>query len=105
MPEGLDGLVDIYVAAVGNVQAKAIALAEQVRDAMPFLRVVGHCGGGSFKNQLKRADKSGAMLALIVGESEAAEGSVTIKHLRRDEPQKNVPDSDIIGEIQALMDV
>ncbi|BCD98088.1 histidyl-tRNA synthetase [Marinagarivorans cellulosilyticus] len=105
MPEGLDGLVDIYVAAVGNVQAKAIALAEQVRDAMPFLRVVGHCGGGSFKNQLKRADKSGAMLALIVGESEAAEGSVTIKYLRRDEPQKNVPDSDIIGEIQALMDV
>lgn len=105
MPEGLDGLVDIYVAAVGNVQAKAIALAEQVRDAIPFLRVVGHCGGGSFKNQLKRADKSGAMLALIVGESEAAEGSVTIKHLRRDEPQKNVPDSDIIGEIQALMDV
>ena len=105
LPEGLDDLVDIYVAAVGDVQAKAIALAEQVRDAMPFLRVVGHCGGGSFKNQLKRADKSGATLALIVGDSEVAEGTVTVKHLRRDEPQKKLSDSDIMNEIKALMDV
>ncbi|HEY7772153.1 MAG TPA: histidine--tRNA ligase [Marinagarivorans sp.] len=104
LPEGLGQLVDIYIAAVGDVQSKAIALGEQVRDAMPFLRIVNHCGGGSFKNQLKRADKSGAALALIIGESEAAEGRVTVKHLRRDQPQSSVSENEIIQHIQTLID-
>lgn len=105
LPEGLGQLVDIYIAAVGDVQSKAIALGEQVRDAMPFLRIVNHCGGGSFKNQLKRADKSGATLALIIGESEMAQGSISVKHLRRDEPQSTVSENDIIQHIQTVIDL
>lgn len=87
LPDGLDQPVDIYIAALGAVKAEAFALAEQVRDSLPFARVVTHCGGGNFKKQLKRADKSGADIALILGETEVAEGIVSIKPLR-DETQQ-----------------
>ncbi len=105
VPSGLDQSVDIYVAAVGDVKAKAFALAEQVRDAMPFLRVQSHCGGGSFKNQLKRADKSGATVALILGETEATNEQVTIKHLRLDEAQQTVMQTELISKLQAAFEL
>lgn len=104
VPKGLDQFADIYVAAVGDVKTKAFALAEQVRDAMPFLRIVSHCGGGSFKNQLKRADKSGAKIALIIGETEAANGQVTLKSLRTDEPQQTISLNDLINKLQAALE-
>ena len=90
LPEGLGQTVDIYIAAVGNVLPQAFALAEEIRDALPFLRVVLNCGGGSFKNQLKRADKSGADVAVILGETEVAENVVALKWLRQNEPQMTV---------------
>ncbi|WP_082378809.1 histidine--tRNA ligase [Marinagarivorans algicola] len=105
VPSGLDQPVDIYVAAVGDVKAKAFALAEQVRDAMPFLRVQSHCGGGSFKNQLKRADKTGATVALILGEIEAANEQVTIKHLRTDAEQQTVMQTELISKLQAAFEL
>ena len=49
-----------------------------------------HCGGGSFKNQIKKADKSGARLALILGEDEVKENTITIKHLREKKDQATV---------------
>ena len=104
LPQGLDQPVDIFIAAVGDVKPQAFALAEQVREAMPFLRVLSHCGGGSFKNQLKRADKSGAFLALILGESEVAEGLVTIKPLRSDEPQQSVALVQVLSAMRAQLE-
>lgn len=61
--------------------------AEQLRDANPALTLLVNCGGGSFKSQLKRADKSGAVFALVVGDEEAAQASVGVKALREDSPQ------------------
>lgn len=99
----LSQAADIYVVAVGDVKAKAFAIAEQVRDAMPFARVTAHLGGGSFKNQLKKADKSGAQLALILGESEVEQGVVGVKYLRQDAPQTTVAYDQLLSVIQAAL--
>ena len=55
-----------------------------MRDVLPALRVQTHCGGGSFKSQFKKADKSGATLALILGDQEVERGEVNVKWLRDD---------------------
>ncbi len=60
----------------------AFALAERLRDQVPELRLVVNSGGGSIKNQFKRADRSGAALALVLGDEEVAAGTVTVKDLR-----------------------
>lgn len=103
VPEDVAPTADIYVVAVGDVKAKAFAIAEQVRDAMPFARICAHLGGGSFKNQLKKADKSGAQLALILGESEAEQEVVTVKYLRSGEPQSTVPNDQLLDVVQAAL--
>lgn len=94
---------DVYLAAVGNVLPQALALAEQVRDALPDVRLQTHLGGGSFKNQMKKADKSGAQVALILGEDEVASGQVALKPLRGEGGQQTVPLSDIIGLLKAAL--
>ena len=74
---------DAYLVALGErAAAAAPGLAERLRDAVPGLRLLTHCGGGSFKRQFKKADKSGARLALILGDDEAAAGTVSCKPLR-----------------------
>lgn len=74
---------DVYAVAVGETaQVAALVAVEQLRDERPDLTIVLHVGGGSFKSQMKKADKSGAAVALIWGESEAQEGTVTVKPLR-----------------------
>ena len=72
---------DVWLVHQG-VAADAIApnVAEQLRDA--GLKVVLHCGGGSFKSQMKKADSSGARFAVIIGDNEAAAGTLTVKPLR-----------------------
>lgn len=73
--------LDVYLVHQGQLaDAMAGMLAEQLRDA--GLRVVLHCGGGSFKSQMKKADGSGAMCALIIGDDEAQLGQATLKPLR-----------------------
>jgi histidyl-tRNA synthetase len=75
--------VHAYLVPVGDAaQPPALALAEALRDALPGLRLVTHCGGGSLKAAMKKADKSGATLALILGEAELADGRVLVKPLR-----------------------
>ena len=80
----------VYIAPLGEGKTMEVgmALAEQLRDA--GLRVELHCGGGSLKSQLKRADRSGARYVLIFGENELAAGQVSVKNLRADEPQQSV---------------
>lgn len=95
IPESANSSVDIYLTAVGNVQAEALTLAQTLRQQLPKAKIMMHCGGGSFKNQLKKADKSQAAIALILGEDEAREGTITIKHLREDKPQETVPSNEL----------
>jgi histidyl-tRNA synthetase len=66
----------------------AFGVAEALRNH--GLSVMLHCGGGSFKAQMKRADASGAALAVIIGEDEAANDEVSVKHLRREREQMRV---------------
>lgn len=101
-PSGLDQQADIYLVSVGDVSAAAITLAERIRDNLPFVRLLTNCGGGNFKNQLKKADKSGADIALILGEDEANVGKVTIKFLRDDIEQQTLPFDDAIVYLQSL---
>jgi histidyl-tRNA synthetase len=63
-------------------QRQALVLAEKLRDALPGRGVVVHCGSAKFKTQFRRADESGARLALILGEDELARGVVALKPLR-----------------------
>jgi len=80
-----------YLARVGEAaQQHALLLAERLRDEVPGLRLQLNHGGGSFKNQLKRADKSGAALALVMGEEEVVNGTVGIKSLREQAEQQTL---------------
>jgi histidyl-tRNA synthetase len=82
---------DVYIAAVGDgTLQRAFMLAEELRDRIADVRVEVNLGGGSFKSQLKRADKSDARFALILGEQELAEGCIGLKPLRSDEEQTSV---------------
>jgi histidyl-tRNA synthetase len=75
---------DVYAVAVGDAAHKAaLATVESLRTQLgAAVAIVQHVGGGSFKSQLKRADKSGARVALIWGEDEVQAQSVTVKELR-----------------------
>ncbi|MFB3060407.1 MAG: His/Gly/Thr/Pro-type tRNA ligase C-terminal domain-containing protein [Candidatus Binatia bacterium] len=78
--------------AVGDAAlGRGFELAESLRDALPAVQVQLNLGGGSFKSQLKRADKSGAAYAVILGEEEVARGEAGLKPLRSEEDQINVP--------------
>ena len=82
----------VYVVAVGDAAlAAGFKLVEELRTAMPQVRIDLNLGGGSFKSQLKRADKSGASYAVILGESEIEQQQAGLKPLRSGEPQSDVP--------------
>jgi len=82
------GTLDAYLVVVGEqAAARGLLLAEQWRDAMPALKLMIHCGGGSFKSQFKRADKSGAKWALILGDDEIAQQEVGVKTLATGEQE------------------
>ncbi|TAN50463.1 MAG: histidine--tRNA ligase [Methylococcaceae bacterium] len=93
----VDTAPHVYLIRVGEAAEQAgMLLAERLRDAVPGLRLVLHCGGGSFKSQFKRADKSGARYALIVGDDEAAQDRVSIKNLREEAEQLSLSWGDAI---------
>ena len=96
-----EGSPDVYVVLAGAAaEAVGLGLAERIRDGAPGLRVETNCGGGSFKSQLKRADKSGAKYAVIVGEDEAARQIAAVKPLRgREAAQREVPFDDLAAEL------
>jgi len=100
---GADRPPQVYVAPLGEgmVTQQGLLLAEQLRDA--GLRVELHCGGGSLKSQLKRADHSGARYALLLGESELAAAQVSVKNLRADEPQQLVRMAEVSVFLQARL--
>jgi histidyl-tRNA synthetase len=94
----------IYLMMVGNeALIKGLSLAEQLRNEFPQLRLQTHCGGGSFKNQFKKADKSGAKWALILGETELANQQISFKNLREEQPQLSFSYSDLINHLKSLL--
>ncbi len=91
VPAELARQVDVYVAAFGEAaELAALTLSEQLRDAVPGLRLAVNAGAGSFKSQLKKADKSGALFALILGEDELAQQVVALKPLRGEGQQQTI---------------
>ncbi len=95
--------VDAYVVTMGEGSVQAgMALAEQLRDHVPGIRVMNHFGGGNFKKQFKRADAVGAVYALMLAESEIAAGEVTLKDLRSGE-QQTLSTADAVEKLKALI--
>ncbi|WP_114417128.1 histidine--tRNA ligase [Marinospirillum perlucidum] len=95
-PAELDQRLDAYLTAFGEeAQGYALLLAERLRSEQPELRIQTHCGGGNFKKQIKKADQSGARLALLLGEDEMSRGVASIKFLREDKEQIEVPVSEL----------
>ena len=96
VPAELSRQVDVYLAALGEgVELAALTLAERLRDEIPDLRLAVNAGAGSFKKKKKKADKSGALIALILGEDELAGQVVGVKPLRGDGPQQTLAWSDL----------
>ncbi|MAT92197.1 MAG: histidine--tRNA ligase [Halioglobus sp.] len=97
---------EVYVLALGAAAEQAARVAsEQLRDAAPALKITQHAGGGSFKSQMKKADKSGARVAIIFGEDEVAANSATLKPLRagQDAGQRTVALQELPSALQALL--
>ena len=82
---------DAYVVLSGDsALRRGLSLVESLRDANPLIRFETNLGGGSFKAQFKRADRSGASVALVIGDDELANNAVSVKFLRDDRPQQTV---------------
>ncbi|MEJ2384120.1 MAG: His/Gly/Thr/Pro-type tRNA ligase C-terminal domain-containing protein [Xanthomonadales bacterium] len=101
-PEPLTPHVYLIMAGAGTASG-GLQLAERLRDEVPLLRIQSNLANGSFKAQFKRADRSGAPLALVLGEDELAGGTVTVKYLREERPQEQVDQERLGGWLQAWM--
>ena len=89
-----------YLASAGTrASILAHAVAERLRDAVPELRLVVDAGPGSFRAKLKRADRCGARIALLLGEEEARIGRIAVKDLRAQEPQSTVAIDELAGHV------
>ena len=94
----------LYLILVGDaVQHAGLQLAETVRDALPEIRLRVNCGGGKFNAQMKRADRSGADIALILAEDEHNNAQISVKYLREERPQKTIGQSKLIEYLDNLM--
>lgn len=95
--------VDVYVVTAGEGTMMAgMKLAEQLRQSIPGVRVMNHFGGGNFKKQFKRADKVGAVVALVLGENEVADNTVVLKDLAGGE-QETYNQAEVAEKIAALI--
>lgn len=95
-PESLNYHPDVYVVVSAEGTERVMSLVNDWRVALPQLSMLLNCGGGSFKAQFKRADKSGAKLALVLGEEELQQGEVTVKYLRVEKPQEKIALTDLV---------
>lgn len=97
VPDCIRHHVDVFFSVVGEkAQSEALLLAEHLHDEVPHLHMYLHCGGGSLKSQMKKADKSGASLALILGEEELENKQISVKFLREESGHP--------GQLQVPMD-
>jgi histidyl-tRNA synthetase len=94
----------VYLVLAGAAAERAgLVLAEQWREAVQGLRIEVNAGGGGVKSQMKRADRSGAPIALLLGDDELARGVVALKDLRGGAEQKDVASENLVDELHAIM--
>lgn len=104
VPDAARGTLDLYVLPMDDTAAgAALQLVEQLRGKLPTLRAQLHCGGGSFKSRIKKADRSGARLAMLLGEEELAHGTVTLKFLREAHEQRQLAQDTLADELRDLL--
>lgn len=95
--------VDVYMIRVGETaEREGLRLAETIRNEAPGLKLQVNCGGGSFKSQFKKADKSGAEYAIILGDDEVSRGEVSLKSLRSEQEQQTLSQQQTITFLQGL---
>jgi histidyl-tRNA synthetase len=100
VPDAVLNTLDVYVCALGDGADKAaLLLSDRIRTEHDWLRIQTHCGGGSFKSQMKKADKSGARFAILLGESEIAEQQATVKDLSGELDQQTMPQAEVAAWI------
>ena len=98
------GAPDVYMVVSGErATERGLVLADELRDAVPGLRLQVNCGGGSFKSQFKRADRSGARFALILGDDEVERQTVSLKSLRSETDQTSLAQSDVAARLGTLL--
>jgi histidyl-tRNA synthetase len=97
----IENVPDAYLVMVGDsALEKGLVLAENLRTALPSLNLILNCAGGNFTQQLKRADKSGAKVALILGENELQSNKITVKNLRGEEQQKTLSMAEVVEALR-----
>jgi histidyl-tRNA synthetase len=106
LDKSLKSPVDIYVTAMDeSVELYARQISETLRDELPQIKIMNHCGGGNFKKQMKKADQSGATIALVIGQDEMASQHVAVKFLREQQPQESVSIKQLTHYTQTLFNV
>ena len=96
--------VDVFMIRVGDAaEREGLRFAEAIRDQVHGLKLQVNCGGGSFKSQFKKADKSGADYALILGDDEVSRGELSLKSLRNDQGQQTLSQQQVIAFLQDYM--
>jgi histidyl-tRNA synthetase len=94
----------VYIVVNGErAELEALRLAEQLRDALPGSGVLLNLGGGNIKTQFRRADRSGARLALILGDAELDRGVAAVKPLRREDGQIDCPLAELPARIASFL--
>jgi histidyl-tRNA synthetase len=95
---------DVYLLVRGEQTVRvAQKLGESLRDYIPGLSMLVHSGGGSFKSQMRKADKSGAKIALILGESEIEAETVSVKFLREETAQIEIAQADLRSRLADML--
>ncbi|KTC98031.1 histidine--tRNA ligase [Legionella erythra] len=92
------------IASGDEALMRALTLAEELRHVNPDWCVMTNTVGGGFKSQFKKADKSGADFALILGDDEVKNGLVSLKNLRNQEDQVTIPQQDLATHLQTILD-
>lgn len=94
---------DVFMVLVGDSALRpGMAMAEQIRDENANLKVIMNCGGGSFKSQFKKADKSGAKIALVLAEDEVNNQTIAIKYLREKKEQETIAWSELSAKVSNI---
>ena len=96
---------DVFVVCDESVWSHGILVLEELRSKCPGLRITFNCGGGSLKSQMKRADRSGSRVALIIGDDEMLSNSVSLKYLRENKEQELVDVKVLPGILDSIFSI
>ncbi len=105
VPENFFINSDVFVVCDESVWSHGILVLEELRSKCPGLRITFNCGGGSLKSQMKKADRSGSRVALIVGDEEMLSNSVSLKYLRENKEQELVDVKVLPGILDSIFSI